>query len=262
MRTLLFTLTTCLAACALDPSADTGFEDPSVAEADTGEDPIASEKAASPGRLPQGLVCGLIYYLGTGASIENLYCEADDSSGRYTGTAYQTRSYGAISGYTRLSTGDIGRSSGQGYYHMDRNSNATGLYNSDSTRVFLPKGTACGLGHSANAPSETCMGSSTRYSCPTGWTRRTDDGSGGNYWYWCEYQDPYSTCTSSGCYNATEVPRGTVCGLGDNGASAYGTCLTRTVTGLGTCPSGWTFYGRNDYGAAAGYGLGWCAKNS
>lgn len=212
----------------------------------------AEEKSGALGRLPEGLTCGLIYYRGSIEAVTDLYCGS-----------YQTRRYSSISSYTRVSTGDWGLSSGQGYYHMDRNSNSSGLNNSDSRSVYLPAGAVCGLGHSRNASSETCMGYTTLSSCPSGWTRRTatDDSASGGYWHWCEYQDPNNLCTASSCYASSSLPRGTICGLGDNGGGAYGTCLGRTVTSGGACPSGYAFYGRYDRGASSGYGLGWCAKS-
>lgn len=251
MRTSVTILFSLLSACAPEsPSFDTGEANDTSGADDTGT--VAVSKAASAGKLPQGLTCGLIYYLGTGAAVENLYC-----------LTYQTKSYSSAGGYTRVSTGDYGRSSGQGFYHMDKNSNSTGLYDSDSASVYIPAGAVCGLGHTANAPSETCMGVSTKSGCPSGWTYRTatDDSSGGHYWYWCEYQDPSKKCSTSSCYDSSYIPKGTVCGLGDNGGTP-GQCLGKPVTSSASCPSSsWTYYGNYDYGAKAGVGLAWCAKN-
>jgi len=240
-----------LSACGTAQDFDTGAANENELEfRDVSASPMADPKDTTSSVLPQGLNCGLMYWRGgSGGSVESTSCNG-----------YLTKSYSAISNYSRTSSGDYGLSSGQGYYTMAR----TSSYGStDPSKMKVPKGTVCGLGHSKNYPTATCMGYGSIASCPSGWNRRIgyDASSSGGYWHWCEYQDPSSLCTSSSCYGSnTYVPQGTVCGLGHNDWS-YGSCTTKTISSSTSCPSGYTFYGWYDRGSSSGHGMGWCQKN-
>lgn len=233
----------------IDAPPEVGTEVDTAAPPEGVEAPPLSTSAT----IIKGLTCGLMHTL----SYTSASCEG-----------YRTSSYSSISetvgsntiNFSRKSTGDWGASSGNGFYHFT----TTGNDNvSSSSTVMLPRGTACGLGHSKNYSSAYCYNVSTLTSCPSGWSWKGvyDTSASGGYWFWCEYQDPNSKCTSSSCYGSTNyVPQGTACGLGHNDYY-YGTCVTSTISSSSKCPSGYTFRGWYDRGASSGHGMRWCEKD-
>ena len=231
---------------APDLAGDDGSDAP---PADADAPPSVSGSAT----IIRGLTCGLMHTLSySSASCEGYRTSTYSSFTESVGSSTET--------FYRKSTGDWGASSGDGFYHMSAGSNVNV---SSSSTVALPKGTTCGLGHSKNYTSAYCYSTSTLSGCPTGWTWRYayDTSSSGGYWFWCEYQDPYSKCSSSSCYGSSSyVPQGTTCGLGHNDYY-YGTCAGKTISSSSSCPTGWTYRGWYDRGASSGHGMGWCEKS-
>lgn len=228
--------------------ADSGGSGTSMLEGQA--EPLTVSSSAT---IPSGLVCGLMHSLSyTSASCEGYRTSSYSSFYDYIGSS-------SVRFYRRFQ-GDYGASSGNGFYAFA----ATSSYGVSSSRsVRLPKGTACGFGHSRNYSTAYCYDRYTIDGCPSGWTWRGvyDTSGSGAYWFWCEYQDPSSLCTSSSCYaDSSDVPEGTVCGLGHNDYY-YGTCVSSTISSSSKCPTGWTFHGWYDRGASSGHGMGWCEKD-
>jgi hypothetical protein len=242
------TLPLLLVVCALAVSACAVESEP-TAEDDGAIGSVAQALDQSK-TLPEGLVCGLRHgYNSFQTDVHTFGCDAAG--------AFET-----APGYDFVATGDWGMPSAGGFFHQElfTNTSATNALNRDSSMLRIPRGTVMGLGHSLNRKYARTMfgwmGESS--SCPGGFTKRYafDAGAGGAFWFWCEYNDPRALCPPGAC--RTNVPKGTVCGLGYMG-QVNAICEGQNTSN--GCPAGWTVRGPRDELAPWGSGLRWCERN-
>jgi hypothetical protein len=205
--------------------------------------------------LPQGLTAGLAYYKAPIVAF---------GGAAYDGTTPFTNG----DGFAIRSDGDIGASSGAGFYHQELVSGGLSDLSKSASLKLLP-GTACGFHQTHNSPGLTCMGlDPAANQCPNGWVARSQFdmssgdgqaqcGNGQNqehchYFVWCEYQDPKSQCAGS---NLTEC-------IANAKYIGYVTSISSNVESSGqaafVCPTGWTRSPSFDNGRPSGKGLSWC----
>jgi hypothetical protein len=230
-----------LSACTVESNgmSDTPEEAENTAQ--------VSQRLDQSKELPRGLVCGMRHgYTSSTSDVTSFGCDG-----------YGT--YGVAPGFEFIATGDWGMPSTGGFFHQELYQSTNAGYWVPSDELKIPRGTVMGLGHSRNRPVARMIGPTDmteRTSCPRGWTKKTafDAGGGGAFWFWCEYNDPYGRCPPGAC--RTNVPVGTVCGLGYPG-QVHGVCEAN----LDTCPAGWTRRGPRDELASLNLGLRWCERN-
>jgi hypothetical protein len=197
---------------------------------------------------PAGMMCGNAYLAGSSRWVDGT-CQGK-----------RTLSFELAQGYNQKSVGDSGMPSGSGFYHQFW----AGPAATQSDRLVIPRGTACGMKQGCFDFGNTCMGKNPAQECPFGWTpKKAFDlkAPGGCYFHWCEYQDPNNLCPEGNC--PIIMPQGLTCGLTDNDAgtddSRTGRCYGRR-TWNDDCPSGFQRFGFFDDGRKGGHGVGWCAK--
>ncbi len=209
--------------------------------------------------IPQGLTGGIAYWDGS----SRVFDVAVDGVPTLTpsgGFATQTST-----GWLIGSDGDIGKSTGEGFYHQELAATGTGAVNAndplhDSQSFVLPAGAVCGFHHTENTPSapppgtlHTCMGSDPNVGCPLGWTPKshTDANAGGNKYVWCEYTDPQILCEDPACI-ANTFGRGLAFALSSNTDASGFTDFDFA------CPAGYHRSPFMDDGRSAGLGLSVC----
>ena len=252
--------------------------------------------------LPEGLTCGLSY-LGDAVLWENNSCNGVSTFGYQYGyfpcngrdsdcfpcncattciagsclELGYAFSLQAADGYTAVSDGDFGASSGDGFYHQRLTSGVTDPALASS--FVLPEGAACGFHHTRNSPGLTCMGyDAANYfslpqdgpapgipGCPPGWIpqKAFDMSSDYGYWTWCEYQDPNHLSDGS----PSVQPLGIACGIAHNrsGSATVGQCmgyLTNNTSNRAFCPAPLASAAWRDMGEPSGVGLGFCTVTS
>ncbi len=128
--------------------------------------------------------------------------------------------------------------------------------------ALVPRGTTCGLGHSANLPNPTCAGrriqrDAPNGNCPPGWTliQICDFGasSGTNFF----------ACALAADTTLATLPEGTLCGYGHSGQPSP-KCLGSVVEEgkPATCPPGYAYRAFGDFGASSGSGFFGCVATS
>jgi len=207
--------------------------------------------------LPQGLTGGVAYRSGPYAWIA--------TSGSVLGTATISTSNGNLGngdGFAVRNDGDLGMSSGLGFYHQELVSGGTTDLRKSASFALLP-GAACGFHHTQVSPALTCMGlNPANGSCPNGWVARKhfDMSSGNGYWAWCEYQDPNGLCafpnTSDCVAKATYI--GYTTGISSNTDSGGNALANGGVCPAANTPNGWRRTSFFDAGRSTGQGLSWC----
>jgi len=200
--------------------------------------------------LPAGLVCGLSYQYNSGIA-ENNGCMGS-----------LTLVNPPVAGFNYRSVGDRGLNATKGFAEqVSRGSGAASSSNSD--RLTLLRGTACGFKEQCNNSGELCLGFDPAISCPLGWTQRTarDADGGACHFFWCEYTDPNQVCCDGNSCDpacATAMPSGTACGMSDLIEQGGAFC----GMSFAACPAGFhNTKGRYDWGRPSGNGISWCTKD-
>jgi hypothetical protein len=208
---------------------------------------VAADLSSPVTRRPIGMMCGLSY--------KNLWERWVD------GICAFSRTLGPEPpepGYQVYIAGDTGLAPNDGFRHQAW----AGDPSQDSSQLYLPKGTDCGMKNGCWDHTATCMGMDPSQQCPYGWEKRSAadyKAPAGCVFEWCEYQDPGNLCPGGNC----PVPNGLTCGLTDNEGFAnpnhIGRCLGKQTWAEG-CPAGFVRRGFYDNGRSAGKGVGWCEK--